>query len=122
METKDRLKILRNSLGLSQREIAEKIGVTRSNYVKYENGTTSPILKIQELADLFNVSTDYLLGRDSELIRDKIGGPCSLDELITLAPDEKTTRLLSAYSKLPEDKQRQLVGLAYFLLNDDYSN
>ena len=64
--TSVRLKDLRDSQGLSQEAVADKIGVTRTAYVKYETGASKPVRKLQELARLFNVTTDYLLGRESE--------------------------------------------------------
>lgn len=44
--------------------VADKIGVARSTYTAYENGTKLPPLgTVNTLADLFEVTTDYLLGR-----------------------------------------------------------
>lgn len=44
--------------------VAQKIGVARTTYTAYENGTKSPPIETVELiADYFDVSTDYLLGR-----------------------------------------------------------
>lgn len=64
MEFKDRLVQLRKELGLTQEEFAEKIGYTRTAVSAWEIGRNEPsnsdTLKI---ADFFNVSTDYLLGK-----------------------------------------------------------
>ncbi len=61
----ERLKALRIQHGLLQKEIAEKIGVDRTTYVKYENGSSEPNLEvIQRIADNLDCSVDYLLGRD----------------------------------------------------------
>ncbi|MEG1564826.1 MAG: helix-turn-helix transcriptional regulator [Bacteroides sp.] len=58
-----RLKELRNSMKLRQRDIAEKIGVDRTTYTKYEVGDSEPSNEmILKLAVVFDVSTDYLLG------------------------------------------------------------
>ncbi len=59
-----RLKDLRTARKMSQDEVAKRLNVGRTTYVKYENGSINPSKKIQALAQLFNVSTDYLLGRD----------------------------------------------------------
>ena len=59
-----RLKDLRLSRKLSQDEVAKFLKVGRTTYVKYENGSINPSKKLQELAQFFHVSTDYLLGRD----------------------------------------------------------
>ena len=48
----------------TQSYAADKIGVARTTYTAYENGTKTPPLEtINIIADLFEVSTDYLLGR-----------------------------------------------------------
>lgn len=64
METKDILKKLRNEKGMTQREAAEKIGVSYSAYQKYESGERElGANSVKKLADYYNVTTDYLLGR-----------------------------------------------------------
>lgn len=48
----------------TQGHIAEKIGVARVTYTAYENGTKQPPLDtINKIADVLEVTTDYLLGR-----------------------------------------------------------
>jgi len=59
---KDNLIILRNIHGYSQEEIAEKIGISRQAYAKWENGSTIPdIEKCKRLADLYDVTIDSLI-------------------------------------------------------------
>lgn len=60
--TSIRLQELRKARGYSQQDVASLIGVGRTTYLKYENGDNRPTRKLNELARLFNVSTDYLLG------------------------------------------------------------
>lgn len=59
-----RLREMREKIGLSQREVAERIGVTRAAYNKYECGASKPIRRLDELSALFGVSTDYILGKN----------------------------------------------------------
>lgn len=55
------LKITRNVL---QKDIASAIGITVRNYQRYEKGEQQPTLpKLIALADFFDVSLDYLVGR-----------------------------------------------------------
>ena len=57
------LKIARERKGLSQKDIAEKIGVAKSTYSLYESGNREPnVQTIKKIADLLNVSADELLG------------------------------------------------------------
>lgn len=64
-EFKDRLKELRKSRDLSQAELAEKIGVSVGLIGMYENGQRNPSKeKMEVIADFFNVSLDYITGKD----------------------------------------------------------
>lgn len=57
------LKRFRETFNLKQNKVAESIGVTPQQYVKYENDQISPsVALVINLADTYHVSTDYLLG------------------------------------------------------------
>lgn len=59
-----RLKALRMQQRKTQQEIADLLGITRQGYAKYENNLGEPDNStLAKLADYFEVSTDYLLGR-----------------------------------------------------------
>lgn len=60
----ERLKTLRKERGYSQEDVAKMLGIGRTTYLKYESGENKPSRKLKELASLFGVTTDYLLGRD----------------------------------------------------------
>ncbi len=61
----ERLKELRKERGLYQKDIANYLEVDRTTYVKYETGASEPDTEtLSKLADFFNVSLDYLVGRD----------------------------------------------------------
>lgn len=58
------LKKLRLELNLNQKELADKIGISRSSIAMYETDQRTPDYEtINALSDFFNVSSDYLLGR-----------------------------------------------------------
>jgi len=60
----DRLKKLRKARGVTQKQVSTAIGLTENNYQSFEYGTYRPSHdSIIKLADFFDVSTDYLLGR-----------------------------------------------------------
>lgn len=64
-EFKNRLTELRKQNLLSQREMAQKLGISQPSYVRYENGTAQPNLdRLVMIADIFDVSLDYLVGRE----------------------------------------------------------
>ena len=64
MEIKDILREEREKRNLKQDEVANYLNIGRVAYTLYETGKNTPTTEsICKLADLYNVSTDYLLGR-----------------------------------------------------------
>lgn len=62
-----RLKGLRESVNLSQAKLAALMGATQASVNRYENGQSSPPLKIlQWYADFFDVSMDYIFARTDQ--------------------------------------------------------
>lgn len=60
----DRLKEIRKAKGVTQKQAAIDIGISERAYQYYEEARKEPTLSnINKLADYFEVSTDYLLGR-----------------------------------------------------------
>ena len=73
----DRIKKLRQQFGLTQSDLAKKLNITRSSVNAWEMGISIPSTQyIVELAELFKVSTDYILG----LSRDSVISTASLTE------------------------------------------
>ena len=63
----NRMREIREDLGLNQTEVAKKIGITQRNYSYIETGRTMLTEDIiVKLADLYNTSTDYILYRTDE--------------------------------------------------------
>ncbi len=59
----DKIKYLREQNCLTQAELAKKLGITRSSVNAWEMGISVPSTQyVVELAGIFKVSTDYLLG------------------------------------------------------------
>lgn len=57
------LKRARKIAGYTQQYVADYLSTSRSNITKYENGTLEPNIEtIGQLAELYNVSADWLLG------------------------------------------------------------
>ena len=62
MNIADRIQHLRKSKGISQEELADKVGVSRQAVSKWESEQSTPdIEKVILLSDYFEVTTDYLL-------------------------------------------------------------
>lgn len=67
MKFPERLKTLRKEFGFTQTDLAEKLNLSRSTYSGWESEGKEPdIATICELAGLFGVSCDYLLGYSDE--------------------------------------------------------
>ena len=62
----EKVKALREQLGLTQAEMARRLGLTRSSVNCWEMGLSVPSAGLLiELSKLFHVTTDYLLGVDN---------------------------------------------------------
>lgn len=60
----ERFRQIRQERKITQKQTAEAIGTSEQNYQRYERGTQQPTLPVlMSLADYFNVSLDYLVGR-----------------------------------------------------------
>ncbi len=65
----ENLKIAREKKNMTQKEIADIIGVAKSTYSLYESGNREPnVQTIKKIADALNVSADTLLGLNIEPI------------------------------------------------------
>ena len=64
MDFGKKLKELRLSFSLTQAELAQKIGVSRVNYTRYENGKVRPDYEtLINIADFYDVSLDEIFDR-----------------------------------------------------------
>lgn len=81
----ERIKELRKNFGLTQKELGEKIGVTESHVRKWEiSESFTSVPKLIRLSEIFDVSTDYLLGLtiDKKVPKQKELSDYSTDELM----------------------------------------
>ena len=119
--TGQRLKQLRLHRGMSQAEVAKLIGVERVTYLQYEKGTNRPVRKLKELAQLFGVTVDYLLGNAD-------GFPASIKydtqrNVVKSHPlNEKQTELIKGYNELNADGQILLMGMLNLLRESHAKN
>jgi MerR family transcriptional regulator, light-induced transcriptional regulator len=64
IELSQRIKELRKAKGYTQKELADLLSLAQTSVANYENGTRFPDTeKLQKLADIFEVTLDYLVGR-----------------------------------------------------------
>ena len=61
----NRIKELREDNGLTQHELSRKTGISQANISRWETNIIVPnVLDCWKLAEFFNVSVDYLIGRE----------------------------------------------------------
>ena len=62
-----RLKELRTKEQLTQQQMGLRLNMDQSTYSRYENGNTAPVIDIIfRIVEEFNVSVDWLLGKDKK--------------------------------------------------------
>ncbi len=107
----ERLRLQRKANRLTQERVAALLNVERSTYAKYETGQSMPHQEtLLGLAELFQVSIDYLLGN----VIDKCAPCCELRDDGTLPGlDAEETAILSAFRKLTGEQRDSLLNIAY---------
>ena len=90
-QTFDRIKELAKKQGLSINSLEEKLGYSRNTIYNLKNSKPSTE-RISEIADYFNVSTDYLLGRtdNPNIAKDDTIAGYTSDDLRKMAENAKT--------------------------------
>lgn len=93
--TADKIKDLRIARGWTQSELARKMNVTRNGVNSWEQGLSMPSpAALVELAKLFSVTTDYLLGIERlDMINVSGLNPCDIAMLAALADRLRQTGL-----------------------------
>ena len=62
-----RIRDLREDRDLTQKQVAQMLGMSQTGYSKYETGENDiPTIVLIKLADFYQTSTDYLLGRTDQ--------------------------------------------------------
>lgn len=70
----DRIKMLRNKYDITQTELAKKLEITRASVNAWEMGVSCPTVQyVIAMAEIFKVSTDYLLGLETNMFIDADG-------------------------------------------------
>lgn len=93
----ERIRLLRDKKGYTQKYIASKIGVKNNTLHGYENGLREPPFEILvQLAEIYEVTVDYLLGRSSDPRLTK-----EQEEQV----DKRTKELMDLFNRLGEKDQ-----------------
>ena len=105
-----RLKALREARELTQKELAAILDVERTSIGKYELKDITPnAVVLKKMADFFNVSVDYLLGREDQ---DTHYHDPEVAEMINAAHKDPDLRVLfSASKKLTKDELQAVLSM-----------
>lgn len=102
-----KLKELRKSKGISQEQAANALGISVRAYQNYEYRQREPNIEmILKLADFYDVSTDYLLGRETS------------NPLEGISLDEEDTQLILTLAKLPNNIRKCTLNLLLELVKE----
>lgn len=94
----ERITLIRKQLKWSQEDLAKKVGTSAPIIGRYERDEIKPSIEVAaKMAELLNVSLDYLVGKTDVLLDNKIMN--RITEIQRLSPDEQKTvfSLLDAF-------------------------
>ena len=118
MEFKDALKQLRTKRGLSQVELAEKLGFSAGLIGMYESGKRKPSFEaLEAIADFFNISIDYLMGKDDKSVYYLDPEAAEIAQEVQARPELKI--LFDASRKVSADDLNFVIGMIDRMKNDE---
>jgi len=101
----------------TQQEVANAIGLSRQSYQQYEAGTRDPDTEtLARIADYFNVTTDYLLGRTDDPQTKK--SPAEAGDWLS----ERELKALDVLTKMSDKDFAEIMMLAEFKLENMEDN
>ena len=113
------LKAARKSKGLTQQQVADFIGISQNNYSYWENGKVKiDNVSLQRLSNLFDVSVDFLLGRETHTSIDTTPKAVKIKDLVIKDEVEMNDfypipLLGSVVAGVPIEAQEDLEGYVY---------
>lgn len=97
-----RIQELRTAAGLTQRALAERIGVKNYTVANWEQNRTEPSIKdLTDLANFFECSVDYLLGRENDFGQ----------IVVFKSGSTEHAEFLALYESLTEERKRVILAL-----------
>lgn len=111
MNISNRIKLLRTEFGYTQKILSDKIGLTPKMISFYENGERIPPIDIIiKFVEIFNVSSDYLLGLSDKRHCNEMSKENSVDFLNTQPISSSDEEWLQLIHSLPFEKQYEFKG------------
>ena len=122
-DIKDRIKLVRTTLGKTQAEFAQAINRTQSLFARYENGTNN--INDRTIADIcreFNINEQWLRAGEGPMFKQQD----NLDNMLTAdvaklvrSSDEFTKKLIHNYLSLPQEARDEVKKFILKLAQED---
>lgn len=110
----NRIRDLRKKRGLTQKQLAQKLNVSEQAIAGYEQNARRPNPDmLKDLANIFEVSVDYLLGNDnmSTSLSDATEDKELNKKILQMAQDEFDRTLFKKYGDLSEEKKKLVMAV-----------
>lgn len=106
----NRLRYLRESLGLTQEEFAKKLEISSSSLKRYEGSNQTekreiPLTLALKIASIYGISLDWLAGVSETMYR-----------------NQSPSKLTEIYNSLSEESKKELFNFAMYLKNKEEGN
>ena len=108
MDVHSRIRQLREKNNISRENFSKKIGVSYAALSKYETGKRQPDYDtLQKIADYFEVTTDFLLGREEK----KSPSWGDQDEFESWVNDPTVNKFYKEFNESPEERKKALLAV-----------
>ena len=122
---KDRIRLLRHTLGLTQQKFADKLGIKGNAISQYESGRNAPIdAVISLICREFNVNEEWLRTGNGEMFVQRTRADelsSFVDQLLQSEPDDIRRRFVTAISRL-STKELEVLERTALHLTDELSS
>ena len=109
------LKNLRLERNLTQQKVADSLQISRSVLSNYESGSVEPTLSVlKKIADYFEISADYLLGREDDFGNIVINSPAA--PALELTTEER--ELIASFRRMPPKLQKIAIDTLHSFAGD----
>lgn len=110
---------LRKEFKMTQDDVANILGMSRTSFSKYENGNTNPPLPVlRKLADIYNVGLEYLIFDENTTIRvndsseeDENSAEFAFSRITELRPIEK--EIVGKFRTLSDEEKKVFIKMLF---------
>ena len=116
---KERIRQIRDYYGITQKELAAKLGIKQNTVTAYETGVREPSAQvIKSLCNLFFINENWLLYGTGQMLLDKDAELVKIAHSIPTSDDKLLIAALRLYSRLTNEEKAKILKLAQDLLKE----